>query len=289
MEPMEPAQAEPVKRRRGQTSGVGRGRGERINAVWTGKEEDHLVALYNDWLEQERGDGRLPFAFTPPPRADVSKDDGLAFDFSAPLTSSLSPFAASFHSLLPLMWLDIQREPPPLPAPPPVLEETTTTGVSDEILQARREFVLHEKPLPKEAQLHVQQLFAPSPMPLASLAAAVATQKEQDEEEDNASVESREEREKVEEGKEGEGAEASDSKGFGRPRRGLQFFASSALLRPFYDFAAERIGRSSGQVQHHLDIHRNRLSLPVGIPPPSAASRSSPLPSPPLTWRPTLC
>ena len=299
------AEAAPVKaRRRTRRTGEvgGRRRSRQKQMLWTPKEEEELIVLYNEWLEGQRQNDQLPFTFTPPPKVDALRDEGLPFAFAAPTTSSASPFAASFHTLLPLMWLD--QPPPPDPLPPEVEEEDggaaaaeeERTAVRDptneEILQARREFVLHSQPLPKEAHVSVQDLFRPvkppptlpcTPPPTSLTSAMPPTSPTFDAEEDEdekRSEHSKEDEEKEKEGAVDEEGKSSEQKEEGG-RRPLHFASSSSLLLPFYSMAEGRlVGRASAFVRRRLDLYRTRLTLPVGL---SSATRRRPILSTPYT------
>ena len=279
----ESAEAPPAKPRRRAAKGVsGSRRSRRTELLWTPKEEGELIELYNEWLEAQRQSHRLPFTFTPPPHVDVIQDDALPFAFSAPSTSSSSPFVASFHTLLPLMWLDHPKASRPLSHDGGGEEKEewlpARDSASSDILRARREFVLHRQPLPKEANISVEQLFKPvnpRPAPTPGTPPIFPVHADEDED-DRRSEHSREDEEKEMKVDEEGGADERKTEVAKRTSdRPLRFDSSSALLFPFYNFAESRLsGRSGGVVRHRFDLYRSRLHLPVGL---SSSTRCNPI------------
>ena len=263
----------------------GRGRGKRINSTWAPGEDEELISLYNEWLDDQLRAGALPFSFSPPPHVDLAADDKFPFAWTVSNTSSLSPFAASLHSLLPLMWLD-HAQSPPSPLPLRKLREAQETqtgtvtrgGLSEALLQARRDFVLHETPLPAKAiSTESSPSTAAQPaLPVESAPdAAAAAQSEAD------AINEEQRKEETKEQKEGEPSkEGKVQRGTGHNRK-VQLAASSTLLKPFYAKAASHLQRRSVEiVQHRMDTFRSRLSLPVGL---SSATRKRPILSTPYT------
>ena len=133
-----------------------------LHAPFTTNEDERLINLYNSWFDKRatQADTYLPFTFTAPPHIDTALDDGLAIRFFMPSASSMSVFAASFHTFLPLLSSD---------APPPpkatgdanqtgalsLDEEKSTpaaTGLSERELKRRIEYVLHDTPITKQRQ-----------------------------------------------------------------------------------------------------------------------------------------
>ena len=266
----------PTPIRRG---GRGGKRGARSAKAWSAKEDDELLAMYNDWLDAQQAAGALPFTFTAPPRVDLSEGDGLGMLWSVPFTSSLSSFATSFHSLLPLMWLD-QVEAEPGSRPPassvPGPEEPSAKERVDALLEARRDFVLHRTPIPP----------APSSPPPPAETAASDDEQVDDNDPDDRSAHSKddakddaEEKDDVEEmDAVAEQKEERRPARFGKP---VPVAASSALLKPLYSIAGKRFpSRGARQVQHRLDVFRTRLDLPIGF---SSSTRRKPILSMPYT------
>ena len=266
-------------------AGRGRGRAKRVNKLWAQAEDDELVALFNDWLDEQQSAGGLPFTFRPPPHVDMSQDDGFAFAWIPPSSSSLSPFAASFHSLLPLMWLDRPQLPlGPLPLRREVQQEggaatIAKSGRREQLQRARVEFVLQESPLPAKPVSPDSPLSALPQAAMPALLSSDAATSTQPDAEDVSDGDKAEAEEKREESKAGDGVGAGTARHGQEPRRKLHLDASSALLKPFYAKAASRLERRSEEiVQHRVDTFRTRLSLPMGL---SSSTRKRPILSTP--------
>ena len=229
----------------------------RVNASWSAAEDAQLVCLYNEWLQLQAAAGALPFSYRAPPTVDLSVDDGLGVDFPVPLTSSLSPSAAALHTLLLLMpntstWQPApassqQAEPgsrpqSPLPSSTPV--SSSSAALSGRrgglLIQAKSDYVLHEKPLPDLAKLK---------------------QQEREEQEEKKPQRPHEKEEKEEDSR-----EAGEREGDEQDELAVAAAVSPAwsLLSSFCLHAASQLQtRDAAQIRHRLQQFSLRLSLPA--------------------------
>ena len=133
------------------------------NTAFTTDEDERLITLYNSWLDKRavEPDGYLPFTFTAPPHVDTALDDGLAVRFPLPSSSSMSVYAASFNTFLPLLSSDgpVVRQPAVdagMARSGPLQDEekstAAATGLSESELRRRTEYVLHDTPMTEQQQ-----------------------------------------------------------------------------------------------------------------------------------------
>ena len=240
----------------GSTARVARRSRGTVHAPFRDDEDERLLTLYNEWLDKRarQHDRYLPFTYTAPPHIDTALEDGLAIRFPIPSACSMSVYAASFHTFLPLLSTDgpVKKQRVADAGVVPTVQSTgeeksiaAVTGMSDSELKQRIEYVLHDTPMTSRKQPTVEQ----------------PTNDSEDDDED-----------KDDDGKQPTTAEHQQQTDDLQITHVQDVSARSSVLSAFCAFASTKLDNRGGRaIRHQLERAIVRLGLPLA----STAAASS--------------